>query len=96
MATIDRYKGDSLSLKGLGTSKAFGKIRRALKNGEIDLQPYITKEDERLDKLAGATLGDGRLWWVIAICSNIGWGLQIPPGTVLRIPTNLNQIKNLV
>ena len=36
--------------------------------------------------------GSGNMWWVIAAASGIGWGTQVPPGTLLRIPTDLSMI----
>jgi len=45
-----------------------------------------------LDHIAGKELGDSQLWWVIAAASRIGWWLQVPPGTVLRIPTKMTQV----
>ena len=54
------------------------------------------KEGERLDTLANRFLGDGRLWWAIAACSQIGWGLQVPPGTIIKIPVNLSQVFGVI
>ena len=40
---------------------------------------------DRLDTLAGTIYGDARYWWVLAAASDIGWCLQIPPGTLINI-----------
>jgi nucleoid-associated protein YgaU len=56
----------------------------------------ISKPGQRLDILAGKLYGDSSLWWVIAAASGIGWGLQIPGGTVLTVPTDISQIAMLV
>tara|TARA_Y100000591_G_C21489801_1_gene524537 strand:- start:51 stop:224 length:174 start_codon:yes stop_codon:yes gene_type:complete len=56
----------------------------------------MLKEAQRLDTIAAESYGDARLWWVIAAASNIGWGLQVPPGTKLSIPIDLAQIGDLV
>jgi len=94
---INRYSSDNqISNLGLGSSKAFKRIRIALQEDDLALVSRLTQESERLDKIAGEYYGDGRLWWVIAICSNIGWALQVPPGTLLRIPANLGEIEDLV
>jgi hypothetical protein len=45
----------------------------------------IATGDDRLDTLAGTLYGDARLWWVLAATSGIGWGMQIPPGTVVNV-----------
>lgn len=50
----------------------------------------------RLDHLAAQVYGDHTLWWIIAAASGIGWGLQCPPGTVINIPSDLNQIYSLL
>jgi nucleoid-associated protein YgaU len=46
---------------------------------------FTSTVDDRLDTLAGSLYGDARYWWVIAAASDIGWGLQIPPGTIIRV-----------
>jgi len=93
---ISRYQNDQVIGRTLSSAKAHKRIRLALQNGDIPTRQYISKEGERLDILAGRVLGDGRLWWVIAICSNIGWALQVPPGIRLRIPMNLGDVSKLV
>ena len=67
------------------TSVAVQMIRRAVKAGYIPTKDYVLHDNERLDTLAGELYKDGRYWWVLAATSNIGWGLQIPPGTVIKI-----------
>ena len=50
-------------------------------------------ETDRLDTLAGSVYGDGRLWWVIAAASGIGWWTQVPSGTLVLIPTDLTEVE---
>lgn len=69
-----------------GTSEAIRVIRSAIKNGKMPTKELIVHERQRLDTLAGAIYGDGRYWWILAASSNIGWALQVPPGTVLYVP----------
>lgn len=69
-----------------GTSFAVPAIRENIKNGNIRFQELILQESNRLDILAGRYYGDGRLWWLIAAASNIGWTLQVPVGTIIKIP----------
>ena len=71
-------------------------IRRAVERGSVSTTEYVCAEYERLDHLAGKFYGNGTLWWVIAAASGIGWGLQVPPGTLLMIPKKLAQINALV
>jgi len=70
----------------IGTTKIASKIRSAVNNLAIPYTTYILKEGERLDQIAGAIYGDASMWWAIAAASGIGWGLQVPPGTLLKIP----------
>ena len=69
------------------TSFAIPAIRENIDNGNIKFDKIILKERERLDVLAGKFYGDGRLAWVLAAASGIGWLLQAPPGTIIRIPS---------
>lgn len=69
-----------------GTSEAILAIRNNINNGNIRKKIYICEENVRLDILAGQEYGDGKLWWILAACSGIGWGLQVPPGTYIIIP----------
>lgn len=68
------------------TSFAIPAIRENIANGNIRFDELILDERVRLDILAGETYGDGRLGWVIAAASGIGWQLQAPPGTLIRLP----------
>ena len=95
---MKRYRKDK-PIKGgrlLATASTISVIRRSVRNGTIHVNEYVTKEAERLDTLAGRFLGDSRLWWVLAATSDIGWGLQIPPGTSIKIPMNLARIRAMV
>jgi len=67
-------------------------ISRGIKSGLIDFDNLTLAGSQRLDVIAGQYYGDSSFWWVIAAASGIGWSLQLPPGTFLRIPTNLEQV----
>lgn len=82
--------------KQYGTAVAHNNIRRAVQQGRITTREHILKEGERLDIIAGRTYGNSRLWWIIAAASGIGWGLQVPPGTQVLIPTDLKQVSGYV
>ena len=94
MAAIRRYarspklKGGSIS----GTGRAGIAIYTAAQNGGLKVEKRQMKGGERLDIIAGEFYGDSGLWWVISAASGIGWGLQVPPGIVLTIPTDLSQV----
>lgn len=72
------------------------KIFVAIENQEINYTVHILEEGERLDTLAGIHYNDSSLWWVIAASSGIGWGLQVPPGTIIRIPINLTEVLGIL
>lgn len=66
------------------------KINKAIEKGLITFKAYVLKDGERIEQIAYKFYGDSNYWWVIAAASGIGWSLQIPPGTILRIPDNLS------
>jgi hypothetical protein len=83
-----RYKKDSIIAVGTryGTSDSMHNIRRAILSGELPFRETVITESQRLDVLAGIEYGNSEYWWIIAAASNIGWGLQVPPGISLKIP----------
>ena len=92
---IHRYR-NTKKIKGgrmLATPQAARALTAAVKAGRLRLRGRVVKEGERLDVIAGEELGDARMWWIIAACSGIGWGLQAPPGTSLSIPIRLSEVK---
>lgn len=78
-----------------GTSFAIPVIRAGIESGSIRTREVILLQTERLDILAGKEYGDGTLWWLIATASNVGWGLQVPPGTKILIP-NLKDVSDVI
>ena len=96
MPTIYRYSSDVFSNRRLSTAKTVTRIRNAVRRGLIATDEHVLKENERLDQIAHIRYGDGRLWWIIAAASNIGWPLQAPPGTILKIPNDLSEIQRIV
>ena len=71
-------------------------LRAAIESGILPHKKVVLQEGERLDIIAGKEYGDSSLWWVIAGASAIGWSLQIPPGTLIIVPTDLNKVSGLV
>ena len=96
--SISRYSSDNLADGGkiLGTNQSIQRIRNAVSSGTISTTVLVIRDGERLDTIAGRYYGDGRLWWVIAAASNIGWWLQVPPGTRLVIPTDIGQVIGVI
>lgn len=82
--------------KSVGTQRSLYPLYIAAKNGTIPTTRYVTKSRERLDIVAGRYYGSGIYWWVIACTSGIGWGMQVPPGTVLIIPLNISDVEGIV
>ena len=79
-----------------GTSRAVAAIRLAVKNGLVPIIDQITLTgNQRLDHIAAKYYQDSRFWWVIAAASEIGWGMQVPPGTVVLVP-DLSYISTII
>ena len=95
--SLTRYSQDSRYGGGrLGTAKATVKLRNFIKAGLITPIRTVTLSGaERLDTLAGSIYGDGRHWWVLAAASGIGWGMQVPPGTLINV-LDLRDVERLV
>ena len=96
--TISRYaRSPQLNVGAqYGTSGAVAAVRAALKQNRLSVkQVVVVRGSERLDTMAGVLYGDSRLWWVLAAASNVGWGLQVPVGTVITVP-DLNEIAYIV
>lgn len=92
-----RYTRDQRIAGGkLQTSKTTTRIRRARELGLIPTREIPLKESQRLDHLAQEHLGNSHLWWVLAALSDIGWGLQVPAGTIIRVPLEINSIRSIV
>jgi hypothetical protein len=97
MAAINRYARSPVLNLGtqFGTSRAIAIIRNAVKSGELKVREQELRGRERLDTIAGSVYGDGRLWWILAATSDVGWGLQVPVGTIIKVP-DLGDISRLV
>lgn len=82
-----RYRIDPQIKLGqqLSTSTAMKVLRDRLGRDIPIVRTLVLTGDDRLDSLAGAIYGDAKLWWVLAIASEIGWGLQVPPGTIIKV-----------
>ena len=83
---------NSLGKNFIGISNATPKIFRAVENQRINYSVHILEEGERLDYLAGIYYGDSSFWWVLAASSGIGYALQVPPGTVIRVPSSIADV----
>ena len=82
--------------RAYGTNTVSANIRAAIKAGVISYTTVLLSDSERLDTIAGSTYGDSSLWWIIAAASGIGWGLQVPAGTVLTIPDRPGDVYSYV
>jgi hypothetical protein len=93
---ISRYNFVRRLPEGVSISSANFLIFNAASNGTLKTQNIVLEEGRRLDQLAGENYGDGAYWWVIAAASGIGWGLQVPAGTLVRIPVSLEAAIGLI
>jgi hypothetical protein len=92
--TISRYQNSPIINLGssFGTPRYLSQIRNLINSGQIKIdQQLLLNEDQRLDIIAGQIYGDSKYWWILAIASGIGYGLQVPPGTIITVP-NLNDV----
>lgn len=53
---------------------------------------YVTVRGDRLDVLAAKHLGDDQMWWVLAYGNVINMPLDLPAGTVLKIPFDVSDV----
>jgi len=72
------------------------RIRKGVQQGIIDVVEIVLEEDRRLDQISGQFYGTASYWWVVAAASGIGWGLQVPAGTIVLVPKDINQILGYV
>lgn len=82
--------------KYYGTAYTTALIFNAIEKGQIDYITVELKEKQRLDHIAGSVYQNSEYWWIIAAASGIGWGLQVPPGTILRIPTSIENVMSVL
>ena len=94
---MKRYKRDQRISGGLlQTAQSVTTLRRAKEFGLLSLRRVVLSNAQRLDHIAYRELGDPHAWWIIAALSDIGWGMQLPAGTILFIPVDLRVIQQLV
>ena len=98
---ISRYEDDDALLTPAGatilaTNSAILAIRDGIRSGALASVERVLASNTRLDIIAHQQYGDGRLWWIIAAASNIGWWLQAPAGTRIVIPISLGDVEELI
>lgn len=76
--------------QGIGAWSNSTTIFNAVLTGNLEADTIVLTQGQRLDHVSGQYYGNGSYWWVIAAASGIGWVLQCPPGTVIKIPKNLD------
>ena len=87
-----RYTEATNGRGALRTAETVARIRARIRQNQIQTTDRILKQGERLDNIAQEAYGDGRLWWVIAAASNIGWCWQVPEGTLIKIPRDITSL----
>ena len=94
---MKRYKRDQRISGGLlQTAQSVTILRRAREFRLLSLRKIILTQSQRLDHIAYRELGDPHAWGIIASLSDIWWGMQLAPVTILYIPNDLNVIQQLV
>ena len=93
---ISRYGFERKIPGGVSMSRASYIIFNAVLRGTIKTSNLVLEEGRRLDQISGEQYGDAGYWWVIAAASGIGWGLQVPPGTLVKGPNSLEKIIGLL
>jgi len=98
MAIFSRYRNVPKLGFGsqYGTSRSIAALRSAINVGIVPIVQSITlTENQRLDQLAAIYYKDARFWWVLSAASDIGWGLQVPAGTIINIP-DINAVAAII
>lgn len=92
---FSRYDNDGFVENGrlLATNTGIVRLRDGISNGLVRTATTVLTDAERLDIIAGRQYGDGRLWWIIAAASGIGWWPQAPAGTRLVVPVDLAEVE---
>lgn len=94
---ISRYSYTSIvEGKSISNSDCVRIIQNGISIGEIDTDNFTLSGEQRLDVLSGQFYGTSEFWWVIAASSGIGWGLQVPAGTLLRVPKDIGKVLALL
>ena len=93
--SLRRYSRTDVHGFYYGTSNNPTLIRENIANGNIKYSEITLKQNDRLDILAGLYYGDSRLYWLLAASSGIGFGLQIPAGTIVKIP-DINDVSRYI
>jgi nucleoid-associated protein YgaU len=60
--------------------------------GDAEYIEHTWQPGDRLDRLANKYYNDDLYWWVIAMANAISYPLGIVPGTIIRIPVNVNKV----
>lgn len=90
-----KYKND-LGQSIVSSSDFAPAIFKAVNNQQINYTTHVLESGERLDTLSGQHYGNSSYWWILAAASGIGWGLQVPPGTIIRIPVSLSEVMGVI
>jgi len=91
---MNRYISSKvIQLRNDNTSKHSTSFVPKIERDNTDL--FIrTRAGDRLDLLAHEFYQDVTLWWILASVNNLGKGtFAIPPGSRLRIPLNISDIR---
>ena len=70
-----------------GTEESLGSRKRIDSSPRSDDRFHTVVDSDRIDNIAYRYLADSKLWWIIADYNDIFFPLELPVGSVLRIPS---------
>jgi len=78
--------------------KYFGTVVFPTK-AQLDAIPTYTirlTRFDRLDNLAFKNLGQGELWWILAMMNDLDWAFGFEEGQLLKIPVNVDDVLRIM
>ena len=96
MAISRYFRSSIVNRNNLSNRSTSFRINDAVMKNQLSVTTLVSTPGERLDIIAGKYYGESQYWWVIAAASGIGWNLQIPPGTLLKVPLSIEQVLALL
>ena len=94
---ISRYYRSSIVNRNTFINRNISfRIHDAVMKNKLSVTVLVATPEERLDIIAGKFYGETQYWWVIAAASGIGWNLQVPPGTLIKVPLSIDNVLSIL
>lgn len=71
-------------------------ITKNIDFSDIPGTEFLIQEGDRLDIVAEQIYGKPEYWKLIAIYNNIGYFFDATPGTIIKLPNDINQVLDRV